>query len=678
MSIFRNNLAVVFITRILVLLVIIQGFLGFWYFNNQKTGLFEGLKGKIELNGELLKSTAVTSIMSYDFTFIQTMTYELVRDEEIISINVVDTDGNIISEKKGEEEDLKESGGLFFVPEKNIYSSDIMSSGKKLGGVWIVYSGKRINEVLSKALYFTLVSQFIVFIGLVVLIAYLFRLKVGKRIDLIQEKVEIARQGDLSVAVPGMEEDEIGLIAKGLNFLVESLSSTIDKIKGTANNVFRATKQFKEVFDNVTQRVEDQKKSTDEVAEFVDKANQSQIEIAENTEGVLGTMRESVSSIHEMRAAVEEVSSSASKLFASTEVTHSSVDEMTQQAKNIKERATGVMSAIQETSASVEEITASLQEVKHGARESSTQVEKVTSIISGVGKESVDGAIKGMEEIEAEMGRAADILSKLRAHSKDIEKILKVISEITEKANLLSLNAAIVSSQAGEYGKSFSVIADEMGTLSEKTESSTKDIAEIIKIIQSHIQETDEAFKVEIKKVEKGHELVRKVGETLEAILKASVISSEMARKIDTATDEEAAGLMQIMSSLETIKSESELVNIAVSEQYKGISYLLENAVEVKEIAEVVNRAISEQAGGIELITKNIDIANEKLTGIAKSNLGLSEINEMIIGVVKKIQESGDESLKGVHNVSTYFVNLKKDVETLNEDMKSFRLKEGS
>ncbi|MEE9523358.1 MAG: methyl-accepting chemotaxis protein, partial [Thermodesulfovibrionales bacterium] len=357
---------------------------------------------------------------------------------------------------------------------------------------------------------------------------------------------------------------------------------------------------------------------------------------------------------------------------------YSSVDEMSQQARNIKDRTFEVLSSLQETSASVAEITQSVQEVKKGSKESTTQVEKVFSIISGVGKSSVNEAKKGMMEIEEEVERTFEILKKLSLHSKDIEKILKVIREVTEKTNLLSLNAAIIASQAGEYGKSFSVIADEMKGLADRTESSTKDIAEIVQIIQSHIKETSDSFKVEKQKVEKGNKLVSRVGETLEEILRASEISSEMAKRIEMATDEEAAGLVQITSALDVIKNETEQVSIAVDEQHKGVTYLLDNVGEVKEVAEIVNRAITEQAEGVEHITRNIDIANDKLSEITSANIGQKEINEQIMNEIRKIQESGDDSIKGVHDISAFFEGLRNDSEALSRDMSSFKLKKGT
>jgi methyl-accepting chemotaxis protein len=605
------------------------------------------------------------------------MTHELVRDEEIISISVVDSDGYVIDEKIFDDIGEFKEGGILFIPERNVYNTAVESAGEKVGQSESVFSGKLINKELAKVLLVTIFSQLAVFVGLIITISYFFRSNVGKRINVIQEKVSQVKSGDLTVDIPSMKEDEIGHIGKGLSFLIESLSGTIERIKDTSNNVFKATKQLDDTFENVSRRVEDQKLSTDEVADHVDRATSSQNQIAENTEDLLNSLRENVSSLHEMRNASEDVSSSASKLFASTEISYSSVDEMSQQARNIKDRTFEVLSSLQETSASVSEITQSLQEVKKGSKETSAQVEKVSSIISGVGKSSVNEATKGMTEIEEEVGRTFEILKKLSLHSKDIEKILKVIKEVTEKTNLLSLNAAIISSQAGEYGKSFSVIADEMKGLAERTESSTRDIAEIVEIIQAHIKETFDSFKVEKQKVEKGNKLVSRVGETLEEIFRAAEISSEMAKRIEMATDEEAAGLVQITSALDVIKNETEQVSGAVDEQNKGITYLLENVGEVKEIAEIVNRAITEQAKGVEHITSNIDIANDKLSEITSANTGQKEIVEQIMNEIRKIQESGDDSLKGVNDISLFFEGLRNDSEALNRDMSSFRLKNG-
>jgi len=669
-----GRLVRVFMLRILVVLCICQMVLTIWFFSAQKSTLLASLEGKMALNAGLLASAAASSGTAGP-EYIRRVAYGLLEDEEFLSIKVTGADGKVLMEAKKSDAGGDTEAGLFFIPETNVLSLPVISGGKESGRVEIIFSGRAVNRQLLHVLLVTLFAQAGFFLLIMLVIAVTFKRQVADRISVIEERVSRVREGDLSVSVPEMKGDEIGSIARGIRFLIDSLSSTIEKLKATSSNVFKAVRQLKVTFEHVEKRVRDQKGEADEVAELVAKANESQVQIATNTDEVLITLNENVASLHEMKAAAEEVSASASKLLASTEISYSSVDEMTHQARNIKERTNGVLNSLQETAVSVDEINATVQEVKRNAKVSTELVEKVASLVSGTGKQSVDDAVTGMKEIADEVNHTFGLLKKLGGHSRDIEKILKIIREVTEKTNLLSLNAAIIASQAGEYGRSFSVIADEMRTLSERTEASTRDIAEIVKVIQSYIQQTLESFKKEMESVTRGNHLVLKVGDTLKEILDASAISADMARKIEQATDEQAAGLAQITVTIDTIKNEAESVNAAVDEQYKGISYLLENAGEVKEIAEIVSRATSEQAEGTDLISRNIDIASQKLKEIAEANREQKEINDMILEAVRKIQETGFSTMKSVGDVSAFFERLRGDVESLNRDMGSFRLK---
>jgi methyl-accepting chemotaxis protein len=118
---------------------------------------------------------------------------------------------------------------------------------------------------------------------------------------------------------------------------------------------------------------------------------------------------------------------------------------------------------------------------------------------------SVVNAIEGMENISEEVKKSAEIIQRLGIRSVDIEKILSVIKDVTEQTNLLSLNAAILAAQAGEYGKSFSVVADEIRGLSERTSSSTREIGGIVKTIQQDIK--DAVFTIDSAK-EKVEEVI--------------------------------------------------------------------------------------------------------------------------------------------------------------------------
>ena len=289
-----------------------------------------------------------------------------------------------------------------------------------------------------------------------------------------------------------------------------------------------AIDQLNLTFKNVTQGTQKQGESINASAASIKQAKSSQDHITEDTGKLIDFSNENVTSLLEMKATADEIAASTGKLFKATEDAYSVVAEMTQTAKMIAANTEEASAAVEDTSAAIEEINASVREVESSAKESSALASKVTEVASEVGMMAVVDAVEGMEKISEEVKHSSEIITRLGTRSADIEKILSVIKDVTEQTNLLSLNAAILAAQAGEYGKSFSVVADEIRALSDRTASSTRDIANIIKTIQSEISEAVKSIDSGMKRVNEGGSMVFKVGEALRETLIASEQSADM------------------------------------------------------------------------------------------------------------------------------------------------------
>jgi methyl-accepting chemotaxis protein len=329
---------------------------------------------------------------------------------------------------------------------------------------------------------------------------------------------------------------------------------------------------------------------------------------------------------------------------------------------------------VEDTSASVEEIGASVREVEEHAIDSSTLADKVKEITSGVGMMSVVNAVEGMESISEQVQKSAEIIQRLGARSVDIEKVLSVIRDVTEQTNLLSLNAAILAAQAGEYGKSFSVVADEIRALSERTASSTREIGGIVKAIQKDIKDAVYSVDNAKLKVEDGNTLVVKVGEALRDILTASIQSSDMTKAIERATGEQSLGLRQITSAIDDIKKVIVSVTKSTKEQENALSYLLEGVGDVKEVAELSKRGAGEQAEGTRIISRNIELANERINQINNNELNQKKVNTEIIAAMENINGIGAVTMQNMEDVSNSLKTLFREIEALKQEMEAFKI----
>lgn len=670
----KGSIAVRFITVVLLILVVGQGALWLWFAQNQKTYHTESLRNKIRTAAGLVANFSATAMESYDFRSLDQYLDALSKDEDIISVRILGKEDKLFREKTFRSATRQHGLNPFYIPWVNNYRTPVKTGEEVLGSVEITYSGEKANDGVAKLFTIPPIVQVLVFVFLTFAIYVIFQRRVGKPVEMINSALSRITEGDLTVELPEVEKGEMESIVKGLQFLVERLSGTIARINSLSGNVAAAMAQLNVTLKTVGEAARRQSKSIDEVIFAVRAANEAQARTSENTDKLSRASSENVSSLLEMRAAAEEIASSTERLFKSAGDSYAMIAEVSQTTKAIASSAGEVSGAVESTSASVEEISASLNAVQENTRKSSELTSRVRMLLTDRGTLAVADAIEAMEKIVEEVDHSAKIISTLEERSKDIEKVLSVIREVTEKTNLLSLNAAILAAQAGEYGKGFSVVADEIRSLSDRTSASARDIAGIVRTIQAEIHEAVNSIGAGVKKVEEGKDLIMKSGEAMGETLEAAQKSSRMAMVVEKATQEQSEGLKQIRLSMENVRMMIEQVAKATDEERKGSSHMLDSISDVKEVAELVKKGTEEHAVGTNIISKNLELTQEMVTQINQSAQSQEKVNEGIEGAVEQMKQAGLSTVRDLEEVSVSFNTLRDEVEVLKREMQSFRI----
>jgi methyl-accepting chemotaxis protein len=641
---------------------------------NTRASLSSSLELRIQRISAFAAGVTAMPLLSHDYVQIDSYMEEIIKDEEITGIRILDRGGNLVRERT-KSGTLQQGSDFGFENVILSIKTPVLFSGEKIGQITVDYHTGKINQEISGSVLVISIYQLTLLIAVGFMMIFLFRRNITRPVAAINKAIEKITMGDLSTPVPETGDDEIGEIAKGIAFLESRLSTTISKLNSTAVNVAMATKQVDHTYNNVIEGITTQTGEIKNIIGSIQHATKSQFEISDSTEKLSGFSAENVASLQEVKETAGEISSNIQRLFKATEDSYSVVVQMSQSGKTIAGIAANASSAVEDTSASVEQVGASVREVEEHAAESSRLAEKVQEITSGAGMMSVVNAVEGMDNISEEVKKSADIIRRLGIRSTDIEKILSVIRDVTEQTNLLSLNAAILAAQAGEYGKSFSVVADEIRGLSERTSVSTREIGGIVKTIQQDIRDAIHTIDSAQEKVEEGNSLVLNVGAALREILNASIKSTEMTKAIERATEEQSIGLKQITSAVEEIRRMMNGVAKSTKEQDNALSFLLEGTGEVKEVAEVSKRGSLEQADGIKMIYRNIELANERVNQINHAISAQKNLNDSIIRAMEKIGNTGTSTVRDMEEVSQSLKTLSQEIETLKQDMSVFKIK---
>ncbi|MCX6135968.1 MAG: HAMP domain-containing methyl-accepting chemotaxis protein [Ignavibacteriales bacterium] len=305
-----------------------------------------------------------------------------------------------------------------------------------------------------------------------------------------------------------------------------------------------------------------------------------------------------VANIKSVLMQVAEVSSSVAS--ASAEIS-SSTEQMAAGAQEQSSQATEVASSVEEMTKTIVENSQSASKTAETARESKEAAE--------IGKEVMEQSSTGMRRIADVVNRSAVTIKELGKSSDHIGEIISVIDDIADQTNLLALNAAIEAARAGEQGRGFAVVADEVRKLAERTTRATKEIASMIKEIQSNTKVAVDSMEEGTKEVENGIQLTEQAGAALGEIVSAANNVTMMVAQIAAASEEQSKASEEIAKNVDGISS-------VMQETTQGTQQIAKAADDLNQLTEALQ----------ELVGKfNLDAAEDHARGTKKEMHGAAK-----------------------------------------------------
>lgn len=389
-----------------------------------------------------------------------------------------------------------------------------------------------------------------------------------------------------------LRNQAIGLLAIDNKYKRHKLTDTdVDTVKLFADQVSSSMMRINllDAVESLTQQLEhtfnEFLKYRDEHAELITSLRAATSSTTRATADISGGADVIQESVNSTRSAVGQISVS--------------IDQVSGNLKSLNDfmaNSIASMNEIQYTASAVEENSVRSHAMAETVKERAEH-----------GVETVKQVLLGMRSIVTAVEQAEGVIDNLSLKGEEVGTITSVVTQLTQKTNLLALNAAIIAAQAGEHGRSFAVVADEVRTLAQEAASSTAKINQIIEEIQKYTRETVDHIRCTHQLVDEGLERGEEMADVLSQILGSSRQAMEMAHDIRKSNQEISQSVVNVNTSIEELGEMSLQVSRASREEAQGAKSIVAAVEEVRSMADDMVLTTSRQAENTRQIEHSVD-----------------------------------------------------------------------
>ncbi len=428
--------------------------------------------------------------------------------------------------------------------------------------------------------------------------------------------------GDLRQTVDVSSSDEVGQMARSFSQMIDYLKSMAVVAEQMADSdLTHAVKPLSEHDALGTA-----------FARMIDSLRGVVGQVTENATALGAAATQLASAAGQAGAATNQIAATVQEVARGTTQQTSGVTQTASGMEQMKRAIDGVARGAQEQAGAVGKVAAITERLSGAIKQVSGNAQTVThdsanaAQAAQAGAETVALTIKGMDAIKTKVGVSATKVREMGERSDQIGAIVETIDDIASQTNLLALNAAIEAARAGEHGKGFAVVADEVRKLAERASSATKEIGGLIAGMQRTVADAVRAMDEGAREVENGAAAANQSGDALAAILKAAQAVQVQASAALQASDQMSQLSTQLIEATEGVSAVVEENTAATEEMAAGSTEIVQAIEGIASISEENSAAVQEVSASAEEMSAQVEEVSASAQSLSTMAEGLQQI----------------------------------------------------
>ncbi|MEI6206211.1 MAG: HAMP domain-containing methyl-accepting chemotaxis protein [Desulfuromonadales bacterium] len=523
------------------------------------------------------------------------------------------------------------------------------------------------SRTLLAALY--LINAFALLAVIMILIAR----KLPVRIKQIAMAMNRAAEGELSERVAFEGETEISLLADNFNSMMEQLSGAITKVHMSLSELRNISATIRQLSEKGVSSAAVQSESLKRTSTAIREINRSITDIATPVITLSILSSSNSASMTDMSGSLESTTRHLEALVRSVEEVNSSITKMASSARHIKENAVILASDTSRTTTLVNEMDTAIKQIGAQSIDTSHIAETVKTDAED-GWKAVDATIAGIYEIKKSSAVTFDAIENLSRRVANIGKILSVIDGVAEQTNLLALNASIIAAQAGERGRSFSVVASEIKELAKRTGNHTREISEIILGVREETERAVKAITLSEQRISEGSVLSHQSGMALRKIVDGiQTASNHMVAISNTALNQAHASVV-MQQAMARVAEMVEQIAQSTHEQSLGSELITASVERMRNLTrEVMHSITTHKYSAAEVVKANGEI-NDMVVQICETSILQAGSSQQIGESLNEFEESTQVHVESTMVMDVVLIKLAQQINVLQHEMERFKV----